>query len=106
MAEQPSPKRRVFRRAVIALAVSVLLVSGYIASYGAANWLEGRWHRGNSPSLSPDAMMRLDQTLFAPIHVGAASKVPYCRSIQNFGVWCHYRGEGKYVPLNGIPLDQ
>ena len=98
-------RRRIVRRAVMALAGVVLLVSVYVASYGAALWLEGRGALGKKPGLSNAVMNRLHKTVFVPIHVGADWGVPLCHTIERFGVWCACRGLGLEVPWKDIHMN-
>lgn len=88
--------RRLFWRAITALAVVVLLPTSYVGSYGAVNWIDGHGFGGGT------AMWYLDKTVFAPIRSCSESGWRPAMWVLAFGYWCQCRGEGLPVDWSEI----
>jgi hypothetical protein len=90
----PSQRKRIVRRAVMALAACVLLLSSYISCWGAWRWLQGR----NAPTLPfggpTSSQTQWADPAFAPIRSYAHSHWPGHRTVRIFGEWCYYHGNG------------
>ena len=95
-------RRRIVRRAVMALAAMVLMMGWYVSSYGTCRFLAGRakwntwWYR---------VMGRLEPVVFEPVHVYQWSGLPGDITLQVFGEWCYYRGSGRPVPWGEVRKD-
>jgi len=87
------PRRNV-RRAVMALAVVVLMPVAYVGNYGLESWLHGRGIIG----VGLDST--LQQTVFAPLHWYERNDLYANRMIHCFGRWCYFQGAGTPIPRN------
>lgn len=84
-----SRKRRIVRRAVIALAVVVLLLSGYVSAYFGMSWLRGR------RVVSPNQAKTIRTTVFAPFHAYKQDEdAPGSRTFRLLELWCMNHGNG------------
>src|SRR5262245_49077867 len=86
--------RRIVRRAVIALAVVVLLPVWYVASWGTVQWLPGR-----GVSLQPERQISqaissggVDRIVFMPLDRYSLCGLPGGKSAWVFSRWCFWRG--------------
>ena len=95
---RPTTRRRIVRGAVMALAVVVLLVSGYVGSHGCACWLHGRG------AISDTQQLTLNRTVFAPV---GDPDIPGGILAYKVGEWCYWRGSGKAKAWEdlGYPID-
>jgi hypothetical protein len=82
---------RIIRRAVMAVAVVVLLLGSYLGSYAGAVWLEGQ-RRISRPTLNS-----LRETVFAPAHYYADSYFPGAQTYRRCVLYAHFRGLGMPV---------
>jgi hypothetical protein len=92
MAEQPSRRRRIVKRSALAVAGVALLLSSYIASWGAWEWLKGRETIGGPPVSS----VKWVEKLFVPIVFYAYSDWPGHRTLRVFCELCNSRGGGSH----------
>jgi len=66
----PTRRRRIVRRAVMALTVVVLVVNGYVASFLCCEWLVGRG------VIKPGTTLPLQETIYAPLWLYIQSELP------------------------------
>jgi hypothetical protein len=78
----------------MAVAGMLLLPVGYVGSYGSESWLHGRGIIGIGLDV------KLQQTVFAPLHWYERHDFYANRTIHCFGRWCYFRGAGKPIPWN------
>jgi len=83
----PSP-RRWLRRAVTALAVMVLLASGYVGSFVGLYWVTG------FGVVSGVTFGQLRTTLFAPAESYIKSDYPGGRTLNRLTMWFFLQGRG------------
>ena len=88
-----TPRRRIVRRAVMVVAVVVLLPAAYICAYGETYWL---WGRG---TISIRTLTRLELNVFAPLHYYDG---PGSKSLREWCGWCHWMGAGRPPPLETV----
>jgi hypothetical protein len=90
-------RRRVVRRAVMALLVIVLLPIGYVSSYCGMYWLRGM------RVVNPNQSHALKATVFAPLAAYINDNdVPGSHTIRVLELWCMYHGNGKPWTLNEV----
>ncbi|MFO1094713.1 MAG: hypothetical protein U0992_15615 [Planctomycetaceae bacterium] len=80
--------QRIVKRAVMALAVVLLLLNGYVVSYVGMFWLAGRG------SWSLGTVGRLQTTVFEPIRSYSQHEYPGTDLLTDMSGWAHLRGSG------------
>jgi hypothetical protein len=80
--------RRIVRRAVMAVAGIVLLLAGYVGSYGYMRWLHGR------EEIDSRSAAMFYATSYAPLRLYERSGLPWSKHLRRFGAWCYWKGGG------------
>lgn len=80
-------KRRIVRRAALALGIVALLVSGYVSAFAGVRWAAIHGHLSHSAKFTP---------VFDPLWAYTASELPGARAFDAFVAWCSYGGRVPY----------
>jgi hypothetical protein len=88
--------RRIVRRAVMALAACVLLLSGYVLSLGAFNWYAGR-RQVDTGAMPGTRTFQIATHIYAPLMLYSDGDLPGGRFISTFAIWC--RAHGTRTPM-------
>jgi hypothetical protein len=86
-----SRKRRIVKRAVMALVAVLLLVSVYVGSYVGMFWLAGRGVFGLQ------TVGQLQTTVFEPIRLYSQHEFPGSDFLGDMCSWAHLRGSGNPI---------
>jgi hypothetical protein len=84
--------RRIARRALMALAVVVLLLASSVSSWFCLHWLKGRG------TISAPASKTLTQTVFVPVIGCIGGELPRHEFLWRATLWCRFRGSGANIP--------
>ena len=89
-------RRRIVRRAVMALAVVVLLVVWYVAAFASVSWSVGA---GYISGKTDDVMQH---TVFAPLRWYAYDDPdkPFANDLRTLRLWCLLQGEADWDSLD------
>jgi hypothetical protein len=82
-----SRKRRIVRRAVVAVAVPLLLSASYASSYGILEWLWGR------DEISQADYLWMKGNVFTPLESYRYSDAVGSHTFDDFCFWCLKRGQ-------------
>jgi hypothetical protein len=87
-------KVAIARRVVLTVAGLVLLLSGYIASWGAMNWLFGR------AVIDMPTYSKLNGTIYSPLILLMDTDTIASRFLLTFSFWCTHKGHGGQVTFS------
>lgn len=93
-----SRKHRLVKRVAVALAVVVLLVSGYVGAYGSSRWMAGAgW-----PQFGYDGPIH--RVAFAPMDAYIRADLPGSFTLKRIGWWCYHNGGGRRVTWREVQI--
>jgi hypothetical protein len=89
-------KLRIVKRTVVEVAVLLLLLASYVASWGAIRWKHedsNAWDGKDESRHGWVEELRLDDNLFAPLTLYSQSDLPLADDLRAFHLWCRLGGD-------------